>query len=147
MKLNKNNKDTQSAIRKALTAGATLGSLLVGLSAQSNAAQEHACVAPGGDEPATTNTVNEAKANRPIVMGKMLVTPRPLAGRHLAGEPLRELPVPEGKYRVRNGDTLTKIASLHKTTVEELKRLNGFDDERANRIKAGEVIKIAEPKK
>jgi len=50
--------------------------------------------------------------------------------------------LPSNRYRVRRGDTLTKIAKAHGTTVEELKRINGFDDARADGIKAGEIIKI-----
>ena len=42
--------------------------------------------------------------------------------------------------------TLSKIAKAHGTTVAELKRLNGFDDVRANNLIAGEIIKVPQPK-
>ncbi len=146
MKLSKKNNDIQSAIRRALAFGTPLGSLLVGLAAQSNAAQDTKDMALSGEiRSVATNAVNETKVTQPVVMGKMRITPRPLAGvpMKLPCKPT----VPEGKYYVKAGDTLTKIASEYKTTVAELKRLNGFDDERANRIKVGEVINVAEPKK
>jgi len=149
MKLTRKSKDTQVAIRKALVSGAALGSLLAGLAAQSKAAQGTDCLSLGRDMPVTTNAVSEVEAKQPVVVGKrpivkgmIKITPR-----RLAGVPMqlpRDPPVHAGMYRVRAGDTLTKIARENKTTVSELKRLNGFDDERANHIKAGEVIKVAE---
>ena len=40
----------------------------------------------------------------------------------------------------------SKIAKTHGTTVAELKRLNGFDDARANKLIMGEVIKVPSQK-
>ena len=54
-------------------------------------------------------------------------------------------PLPVGLYRVKYGDTFAKIAKAHGTTVAELKRLNGFDDARANSLIMGEVIKVPSP--
>ena len=45
----------------------------------------------------------------------------------------------------KDGDTLTKIAKAHGTMVAELKKLNGFDDKRADRLKANEIIKVPVP--
>ena len=63
----------------------------------------------------------------------------------LPGKPLAP-PLPPGQYRVKHGDTLTKIAKTYGTTVAELKRLNGFDDVRANNLIAGEIIKVPSQK-
>jgi hypothetical protein len=43
------------------------------------------------------------------------------------------------EYRVRNGDSLWKIARAHGTTVDELKDVNGI---RGNRIFVGQVIDV-----
>lgn len=43
-------------------------------------------------------------------------------------------------YTVKSGDTLTKIAKQHKTTVATLKKLNGISN--ANLIKVGQKIKL-----
>jgi murein DD-endopeptidase MepM/ murein hydrolase activator NlpD len=44
-------------------------------------------------------------------------------------------------YKVVSGDTLTKIASKHGTTVAKLVQLNGIKD--ANKINVGQVIKLS----
>ena len=52
-------------------------------------------------------------------------------------------PVPVAKpktYKVKSGDTLTKIAAANKTTVAVLKKLNSIKD--VNIIKVGQVIKL-----
>ncbi|MBR3923102.1 MAG: LysM peptidoglycan-binding domain-containing protein [Kiritimatiellae bacterium] len=59
----------------------------------------------------------------------------------LPGKPLAP-PLPPGQYRVKHGDTLTKIAKTHGTTIAELKGLNSFDDKRANSLISGEIIKV-----
>jgi murein DD-endopeptidase MepM/ murein hydrolase activator NlpD len=43
-------------------------------------------------------------------------------------------------YTVKSGDTLSKIAKQHKTTVAELVKLNNIKD--ANKINVGQVIKV-----
>lgn len=153
MKLTERSDATQSAIRNAIKSGAALGGLLAALSAQANEASETEEFALGGaiapiEEPAAKNAANEAKTKRPVVMGKL---PARMVGsrtpRAIAGVPWHEEErLPAHLYRVKPGDTLTKIARDKATTVAELKRINGFDDERANRIISGEVIKVAEPK-
>ena len=64
----------------------------------------------------------------------------------MRGKVLPPPPLPPGQYRVKYGDTLSKIAKAHGTTVAELKRLNGFDDVRANNLIAGEIIKVTPQK-
>ena len=121
-------KVSQRSVARMLKAGKPLAGLLVGLSSTLGAAERELSGLAIRGEPGpivtTTNKVSEVR-ERPI-MGK----PAPPA-------------VPEGFYRVAYGDTLTKIAKKFGTTVGDLKRLNGFDDERANALKAGEVIRIA----
>ena len=51
-------------------------------------------------------------------------------------------PVPDGFYKVRKGDTLYSIAKQHGTTVEKLKKLNGFSDKAASNLKVGQKIRI-----
>lgn len=53
--------------------------------------------------------------------------------KHLRGSPLEKL------YKVRAGDSLEKIARLHKTTVERLKQANGLTDDR---IAVGKELRI-----
>ena len=159
MKLTKKNARRLKAIQKALASGKGLGGLLVGLAAATvvggcdrppfatagipaNFHNEEPDVfvtegevpeLPEPPEPATTNAVNEAKDAVPGPPGKI-------------GPPSQNLPpLPPGQYRVKDGDTLTKIAKAHGTTVAELKQLNGFDDKRADRLKANEIIKVPVP--
>ena len=158
MKLTKKNARRLKAIQKALASGKGLGGLLVGLAAATVAAGCNGRIpffttagkpanfhnevpdvfvtegeVPELPEPATTNAVNEAKDAVPGPPGKI-------------GPPSQNLPpLPPGQYRVKDGDTLTKIAKAHGTMVAELKKLNGFDDKRADRLKANEIIKVPVP--
>jgi LysM repeat protein len=164
MKLSKKNAARQRALQKVIASGKTLGGLLVGLTAatvvggckepspartmgsyprpqqQANATSENVgefvtqgvIAAPGNiavPKPKTPqpkpNAVRERRGNE-IVLGGVVPPP----------------PLPPGQYRVQYGDTLSKIAKAHGTTVAELKRLNGFDDVRANNLLMGEIIKV-----
>ena len=164
MRLSKKNAARQRVLQKAIASGKTLGGLLVGLTAatvvggckdpspastmgsyprpqqQANATSENIGeFVTGGviaePEPKTPqpkpNAVREQRGKTPT-MGKM-----PVRGRMPPPPPL-----PPGQYRVKYGDTLSKIAKAHGTTVAELKRLNGFDDVRANNLIMGEIIKV-----
>ena len=158
MKLTKKNARRQKAIQKALASGKGLGGLLVGLAAATVAAGCNGRIPffttagkpanfhneepdifvtegevpelPEPPEPATTNAANEAKDRVPGPPGKI-------------GPPSQNLPpLPPGQYRVKDGDTLTKIAKAHGTTVAELKQLNGFDGKRADSLKVKQIIKV-----
>ena len=147
MKLSKKNAARQRAIHKAISSGKALGGLLVGIAAVTAAscrgnpppARTMGLYAP----PPRANTVNESKqvyttpgegsalaktnavrerCDKPVVVGKMRLPPE-------RRKPLQ--PLSAGQYRVKLGDTLEKIAKAHGKTVEELKRLNDFDDKRA----------------
>lgn len=48
-------------------------------------------------------------------------------------------PAPEGRYRVRSGDTLGKIAQRHRTSVSRLMAWNGL---RSTRIRVGQTLKV-----
>ena len=139
--LEKKNKDLQNAIRKAITSGMRLSGLIVALAAQTNATSEVRRPVLGkrsssGECSPTSNAVNEVTSGN--------------QRRFLMGKPASRIPgmmpspsiTKRGEYRVRQGDTLGEIARKYKNTVADLKRLNGFDDDRANRIKVGEVIKV-----
>lgn len=168
MKLSKKGAAVQRTIHDALASGKALGGLLVGFAAtvagcgerhtpahtmgsfpdsryQENAKNEDAKVfvtegeipEPVGtpaqeQEPSKTNAVREVQGKGPVVRGE----PMPLPGKPLAP------PLPPGQYRVKHGDTLTKIAKTHGTTIAELKGLNSFDDKRANSLISGEIIKV-----
>lgn len=130
-------KVSQRSVARMLKAGKPLAGLLVGLSSTLGAAAERESPGPalvGVPRPrvAVTNKVSEVRE-------------RPIMGKPASPVRATEMPpaVPEGFYRVAYGDTLTKIAKKFGTTVNDLKRLNGFDDVRANALKAGEVIRIA----
>ena len=159
MKLSKKNAARQRVLQKAIASGKALGGLLVGLTA--------AAVAGGCKErsPATTmgsyprpqqqanakgENVGEFTTGGAIAVPEPTpLQPKPNAVREqrgkfppVRGKVLPPPPLPPGQYRVKYGDTLSKIAKAHGTTVAELKRLNGFDDVRANNLIAGEIIKV-----
>jgi LysM repeat protein len=148
-------------LQKAIASGKTLGGLLVGLTA--------ATVVGGCKEPSPASTMGsyprpQQQANAKgenvgeFTTGGAIAVPEPTPlqpkpnavrerrGKEivLGGKPLTSPPppLPPGQYRVKYGDTLSKIAKTHGTTVAELKRLNGFDDARADKLIIGEVIKV-----
>lgn len=163
MKLSKKNAARQRVLQKAIASGKTLGGLLVGFTAAtvvggckdpSPASTMGSYPRPQQQANATSENVGEFATGGVIVEPKPKTPqPKPNAVRErrgkeivLGGKPLSLPPLPQGQYRVKYGDTLSKIAKAHGTTVAELKRLNGFDDVRANNLIAGEIIKVPQPK-
>ena len=171
MKLSKKNAAQQRALQKAIASGKTLGGLLVGLTAATIAGgcKEPSPAPTMGIYPSPQQQANATSENAGefvtqgaiAVPGKIAVpkpkTPQPTPnavrerrGKEivLGGKPLTPPPppLPPGQYRVKNGDTLSKIAKTHGTTVAELKRINGFDDVRVNNLIMGEIIKVPQPK-
>ncbi|MBR2920697.1 MAG: LysM peptidoglycan-binding domain-containing protein [Kiritimatiellae bacterium] len=163
MKLSKKNAARQRVLQKAIASGKTLGGLLVGLTAAtvvggckdpSPASTMGSYPRPQQQANATSENVGEFATGGVIVEPKPKTPqPKPNAVRErrgkeivLGGKPLSLPPLPQGQYRVKYGDTFSKIAKAHGTTVAELKRLNGFDDVRANNLIAGEIIKVPQPK-
>ena len=158
MKLTKKNAKRQKAIQKALASGKGLGGLLVGLAAATVAAGCNGRIPffgtagkpanfhnevpdifvtdgvvpelPEPAEPATTNATNEAVREVPVTMGKISPPPPP-----------RPLLRP-GQYCVKPGETLTVIAKKYGVSITTLKQLNGFDDKRADSLKAWEIIRV-----
>ena len=138
------NKQLQSKIARLVKAGKPLGGLLAGVVAttalagsETNAVPRLAGVPmPGKPAPVTVQTNACRQTQQHPVKGTV---PLPRSSKEV-----KQLlsPVPKGKYRVVYGDTLSSIASRFGTTVEELKKLNGFDDKRANTIKVDEVISL-----
>ena len=163
MKLSKKNAALQRAMQKAIASGKTLGGLLVGLTAAtvvggckdpSPASTMGSYPRPQQQANATSENVGEFTTAGVIVdLKPKTPQPKPNAVRErrgkeivLGGKPLSPPPLPQGQYRVKYGDTLSKIAKAHGTTVAELKRLNGFDDVRANNLIMSEIIKVPQPK-
>ena len=152
MKLSKKGAAIQQAIHDALASGKALGGLLVGFAATVAGCRE-------GYTPAHTmgrfpdsryqeNTKNEDTEE--LVTAGVILLPE---DNDVKPEQADAVPppvfmdkLPDGCYRVQIGDTLTQIAKAHGTSVAELKRLNGFDDYRADRIWDGEVIKVPQSK-
>ncbi len=161
MKLSKKNAARQRALQKAIASGKTLGGLLVGLTAAtvvggcrepSPARTMGSYPSPQQQATATSENVGEFVTQGAIAVPKPK-TPQPMPnavwerqGKEIVlGGKLLPPPAPQlppGQYRVKDGDTLSKIAKAHGTTVAELKRLNGFDDVRANNLIMGEIIKV-----
>ena len=164
MKLSKKNAARQRAIQKAIASGKTLGGLIAGLTAAvvAGGCREHSPAHTMGrfPDPHYQNNAKNENAEVFVTEGAIAVPepqspqPKPNAVRERQGKEIviggRPLPppappLPANQYCVKSGDTLTKIAKAHGTTVAELKRLNGFDDARANKLIMGEVIKVPSP--
>ena len=153
MKLSKKNAARQRVLQKAIASGKTLGGLLVGLTA--------ATVVGGCKDPSPASTMGsyprpQQQANAKgenvgefttggaiAVPEPTPLQPKPNAVREqrgkfppVRGKVLPPPPLPPGQYRVKYGDTLSKIAKAHGTTVAELK----------NNLIAGEIIKVPQPK-
>ena len=165
MKLSKKNAARQLAIQKTIASGKALGGLLVGLTA---ATVVGGCRGPSpartmGSYPRPQQQANATNENTEVFVTEGAIAvpqtttppPMPNAVWEQRGETITTMgimpargtvpptpPLPVGLYRVKYGDTLAKIAKAHGTTVAELKRLNGFDDARANSLIMGEVIKV-----
>ena len=161
MKLSKKNAARQSAIHRAIASGKALGGLLVGLTAATvvGGCKEASPSRTQGSYPRSQQQANTTNENTEVFVTEGVIAApepeptqvKPNAVRErldkeivLGGKPLPPPapPLPPGQYRVKHGDTLTKIAKTHGTTVAELKGLNSFDDKRANSLISGEIIKV-----
>ena len=159
MRLSKKNAARQRVLQKAIASGKTLGGLLVGFVATVTGCGRHSPASTMGRFPDPNYQENATNENAEVLVTEGEIpeqkSPTPNAVRErrgkeivLGGKPSTSPPppLPPGQYRVKYGDTLSKIAKAHGTTVAELKRLNGFDDVRANNLIAGEIIKVPQPK-
>ena len=152
MKLSKKNAARQRVLQKAIASGKTLGGLLVGLTAAtvvggckdpSPASTMGSYPRPQQQANATSENVGEFVTEGAIAVPKpQTPQPKPNAVREQRGKTPTM-----GKMPVR-GKVLPPppLPQAHGTTVAELKRLNGFDDVRANNLIAGEIIKVPQPK-
>lgn len=168
MKLSKKNAARQRDIQKTIASGKALGGLLVGLTAATvvGGCKEHSPASTMGSYPRPQQQANATNEDTEVfVTGGVIAEPepqppqpKPNAVQEQRGKPITmgkmparstvppKPPLPAVLYRVKNGDSLTKIARTYGTTVAELKRLNGFDDVRADKLVIGEVIKVPQPK-
>lgn len=83
--------------------------------------------------------VNGLRSNA-LHIGQTLMIPatakvKPSASKAKVSQPVEAIV----KYRVRRGDTLSGIAKRYKTSISELKRLNGL---KTNHLKVGQLIQI-----
>lgn len=133
-KLNKKDRSKQNRLGKMLASGLPLSALLTGLLGASEVS---------AFEP--RRLVGKIGAPKPSVKQEQ-PEPKPLMGEPPPKPVIRGVPpappVPDGFYKVRKGDTLHSIAKQYGTTVEKLKKLNGFSDKTASSLKAGQKIRI-----
>ena len=119
-KLNRKDQSKQSKLRKMLASGLPLSALLSGLLGCTTG-----CVftRTTGDVPNPNPETSspQAKPRDDYMVGRM---PGPSV------------------YQVRKGDTLQSIAKRNGMTVEQLKKLNGFNDQSASSLKVGQKIRI-----
>ena len=129
--LNRKNQSKQNKLRKMLAAGLPLSALLSGLlgSSEVSAFEPRRLV---GKISAPKPSVKQEQPEPKPLMGEP--PPKPVIRGDMAPEPIY--------YEVRKGDTLYSIAKRHGTTVEQLKKLNGFSDKSASSLKAGQKIRI-----
>ena len=86
---------------------------------------------------AANPTVDAAK----LQIGKKIVIPAPSAAAPPASATRVAAPVGDngGLYKVKSGDTLSKIAAEHHTTVKAIQSANNLTD---SRIKVGQLLKL-----
>jgi len=84
-------------------------------------------------------TANPGVDSRRLKIGQKLVLPAPGTG---AVAPTTTTVVDSNVYVVKSGDTLSRIATLNKTTVKELKSINGLTTDRIN---VGQKLKLPPP--
>ena len=82
---------------------------------------------------------NPGVDSRRLKIGQKLVLPAPGTG---AVAPTPSAVVDSNVYVVKSGDTLSRIATAHKTTVKELKAINGLTTDRIN---VGQKLKLPPP--
>ena len=70
-------------------------------------------------------------------------TPPPSTPRPTATPKPEPTPVDPFTHVVKRGENLTSIAKQHNTTVEELLKLNGIEDE--NKLQAGQALQLPKP--
>ena len=130
-KLNRKDQSKQNKLRKMLASGVPLSALLTGLLGSSEVS---------GFEP--RRLVGKISAPKPSVKQEQ-PEPKPLMGEPPPKPVIRGDMAPEPiYYDVRKGDTLYSIAKRHGTTVDQLKKLNGFSDKAASSLKVGQKIRI-----
>ena len=130
-KLNRKDQSKQNKLRKMLASGVPLSALLTGLLGSSEVS---------GFEP--RRLVGKISVPKPSVKQEQ-PEPKPLMGEPPPKPVIRGDMAPEPiYYDVRKGDTLYSIAKRHGTTVDQLKKLNGFSDKSASSLKAGQKIRI-----
>ncbi len=67
------------------------------------------------------------------------------AAREVAAQQAEAAPQPTVKtYTIVSGDSLKKIAKKHNTTVAKLLELNNIPKEKANKIRTGDTLRVAE---
>ena len=134
-KLNRKDQSKQNKLRKMLASGLPLSALLSGLLGCTAGCEFF--TRTSGDVP-NPETSSQSKPDMP---GK--TREEPLMGKMLPPEPIiLGVPIEQVYDEVRKGDTLSSIAKRHGTTVERLKKLNGFSDKSASNLKAGQKIRI-----
>lgn len=84
-------------------------------------------------------TANPGVDSRRLKIGQKLVLPAPGTG---ATAPTMTTTVDSNVYVVKSGDTLSRIATAHKTTVKDLKSINGLTTDRIN---VGQKLKLPPP--
>jgi LysM repeat protein len=82
---------------------------------------------------------NPGVDSRRLKIGQKLVLPAPGTG---AVAPTMSTVVAANEYVVKSGDTLSRIATQFKTTVSELKSINGLTTDRIN---VGQKLKLPPP--
>ena len=128
-KLNKKDQAKQSKLRKMLASGVPLSALLTGLLG---------CTA--GCECFTRTTGDVPNPETSSQSKQDARKPEPLAG--VPPKPIIRGRIDPVYHEVRTGDTLYSIAKRHGTTVDQLKKLNGFSDKAASSLKVGQKIRI-----
>ena len=127
---------------KILNAAIVTTILALGLAGNSMAAPSHSDSYKSKQQKAQTKHQKAKKPSKKIVVKKVVKKAASKYFVKVAAKPVAKKKVTQRSYRVKPGDTLSRIAQRNHTSVQKLIKLNNLWGKKANNLRVGMVIRI-----